>query len=455
MSFVEKTWDYVKRNKWPVVGVTSALGGAYVVYKFKPKLDEFWKQYKMFKALEAQMKSSPSAEQQALRRELNDKMERNMRVGDSLVKNFCASARTSIDEIFPIEQLRATMKKSASGKRTAEDLSAFQKFNQWAFARTIVGVYAVCILHFLVKVQLSVVSRYVSTDESILAASAAPLPPSSSTAVAGVTPSLPATDALAHKAAADQINTIFLNFAEFAARGGLTLLCDAVFQVVVSATSDIQLNQPITPQQLSALFATVRTELDKQDLMRFCLPEEKDALTALSTLPVPSTNVPLDGKTRLIRMWSELRQVLRTQSAKSVLQQSIDEAFDSLAKEIQPAWSVEPEIKETVPFVNLAARVAKVFPVLLTAETSWLVQQLSNQTSVPQLCSVIFFPLELTLSPVPTGNTAPVDDMSALLQLMNGMGATDADKEAFSALLKSGNPGALPDLTPNANIVSS
>jgi hypothetical protein len=153
---LERAWDFVRRHKWRVLGLSSAVGGAYAVYKLQPKIAEFWQQYKMLKALEAQMKASPSAEQQALRKDLTDKMNRNMRVGDGLVKNFFVSAKGAIDETFPIERLRATMKRrteddlKAKYKRTEEDLKAWEEFNQWAVSRAIVGVYAVCILHFLV-----------------------------------------------------------------------------------------------------------------------------------------------------------------------------------------------------------------------------------------------------------------------------------------------------------------
>lgn len=422
MSAVQRSWDFVKEH-WRALGVASVAGGGlFAFFKYQPQLKELWQQYKVLKALEAQMKASPSREQQALRKDLTFKMERNMRVGDVLVKNFCKSAKLVIDGVFYVDRLRANLQKGA--KRSEDDLKVWQQFNHWAFARTITSVYALCLLNFLVKVQLSIVSRYVTTDESLYAAA---VPPGTAAS---------AEEQAAHRVAAEKVNTIFLGFASYAEAEGLKRLCAAVLQAVVEATASYQLNSMITPKHLSTILLAIREKVGNTNLASFCVSNEKneEALcTALVQLPLGKA---LDAPARLSRMWHELQNVLATQSARAVLQQSLDAAFEWLERDLQDAWT---DSGETVSFMKLAMRCAKAYSPIMDSDHSWLVQQLSAQQSVPQFCSVVFFPLELTLSPE-TAPEAPPDDMAAFLQLMNGIGATDAEKEAISAILRGAPP---------------
>ena len=64
-----------------------------------------------------------------------------------------------------MDGIRGRLKKSGPGSRSESDYQLWGEFKVAGFSRTLSALYTICLLHALIKVQLSVVSRYVLFDQ--------------------------------------------------------------------------------------------------------------------------------------------------------------------------------------------------------------------------------------------------------------------------------------------------
>ena len=67
---------------------------------------------------------------------------------------------------FDVDEIRSRLKKSSSSSgRSASDYLLWDEFKVAGFSRTLASLYVMCMLHALIKLQLSIVSRYVLFDQ--------------------------------------------------------------------------------------------------------------------------------------------------------------------------------------------------------------------------------------------------------------------------------------------------
>ena len=67
---------------------------------------------------------------------------------------------------FDVDEIRSRLKKSSSSSsRSASDYLLWDEFKVAGFSRTLSALYVLCMLHALIKLQLSIVSRYVLFDQ--------------------------------------------------------------------------------------------------------------------------------------------------------------------------------------------------------------------------------------------------------------------------------------------------
>ncbi len=135
----------------------------------------------------------------------------NLSVGDMTLRNFATAVKADIAAHFNVEAIRAQIKRTSTAhtiqppltqqpltasvvvvqseeqreRDKQHDLDKWNEFKYAGFARTVCAVYAIALLHAIIKLQLSVVSRYVLVEQTKSTRSAPSLrrrlcPPSSS-----------------------------------------------------------------------------------------------------------------------------------------------------------------------------------------------------------------------------------------------------------------------------------
>lgn len=212
--------------------VGAAIGGYYAYQKVRPIVDMIREQMKMMKTLE---QSSAEQEKQSICTQLDH----NLRVGQVTLKNFSKKMKKQIKERFDVDGLRATMSK-AKGKRTDEDYKQWEQFKLWGFSRTLAAMYAASLLNLLIKVQLSIVSRYVLTDSN---------------------------QTQSNKAAAEIINKKFLSFSSYAQGEGLERLCGDVYTLVEGALAEWPLDRDCTLKDVQNLLGGIKTSFQSRSLL--------------------------------------------------------------------------------------------------------------------------------------------------------------------------------------------
>jgi hypothetical protein len=408
-------------------------------------IDDFRAQLKMLKDMEKTMSKAGCGEMRAQKKVLMERLTNNMRVGDVTLKNFMGAIQLEVEVAFDMDTLRRGMSKSKGQgqERGAEELEQWERFKLWGFARTISAAYLISLLHLLIKVQQSVVSRY------MLVAVAAPE---------------------SDQMMATRVNKKFLSYAEHAQKGGAALLCRDVLEAVTAVLGEQDLKEAFTPEKFEAciadiqarfrakceheggLFAYVFAPTDTADaaaLNEMAEAErhvkeaalELDREGALQTeAEIEAEAVAADARARarspgecLLEMVAETKAVLGTAGCCNTLGDSLEDVFGSLLAEARNAWMVKGETKPEVAFASTMVKFIKQYGSILCPDMqqSQAAALLAGQEGVTALCSVIFFPLEVTTSEdTPEGEEGEEgDEMKQLMAMMASLGGEDAMKE--------------------------
>lgn len=194
-------WGWLSRHKKEVgigVAVTTAVAGYYVYSKVQPMIAQFRAELQQIEQITAQM--NPQAQPQQKHAIMLHRLEHNLTVGDVTLRQFAQTVRKDVRRTtahraraieawnqsciahllslclccafvqlmsrFDVDEIRSRLKKSSSSSgRSASDYLLWDEFKVAGFSRTLSSLYVMCMLHALIKLQLSIVSRYVLFDQ--------------------------------------------------------------------------------------------------------------------------------------------------------------------------------------------------------------------------------------------------------------------------------------------------
>jgi len=449
--------DFVGRHKKKVLGgsaIALGLGGYYVYKKVKPIIDDIRKQIKLMESLEGQRNNDKPARKQMLAQ----RFQHSMKVGDVTLRSFLAQTREQLTREFDLDLLRSKMKKKEGNEkeRTEADFAQWDTFKLWGFARSFSAVYCVCLLNALIKIQLSIVSRYVLTDSA-------------------------AFPNVESRAGLDAVNKRFFALSEYAQTKGLAKLSQLCLAVVTQVMSRWQLGMMCSAQEMQEMISEIRRGVEfklksadrafsppsmeeskeegpqEDDLVSFLFPPWADleaqiarefaasesaassasASASTSALtPSPSTlgstasgaavvgdSSPQSARFAVIRfaeMVAEAKMILTSKDFSNAVQSSFSCAFELVASEMQIVFKPKAAAKDPAaaaaaaapadvpvpaPFPNVMIRMAKLFNIVYpeSAESppTALMQSLAALKPLMDVCSVVYMPLEISLDPTP------------------------------------------------------
>lgn len=137
----------------------SAVGGSYYLYKrFKPLYTSLRNDLKMMEKITREMAQSEAESQQV---QLLQRFVHNLQVSDVTLRNFSSQIRLDLIQRYDVDQVRKKLAASKGQAKGSEELQLWSEFTVISYTRTIATIYAIALLNTLIKVQLSVVSRYV------------------------------------------------------------------------------------------------------------------------------------------------------------------------------------------------------------------------------------------------------------------------------------------------------
>ena len=205
------------------------------------------------------------------------------------LRNFATAIKADIAAHFNVEAIRAQIKRTSTAALTSQspthnndesasstvvvqseeqrerekqhDLDKWNEFKYTGFARTISAVYAITILHAIIKLQLSVVSRYVLVDQtkSTLSSSSTSLSSSSSPDPSLTPLQQPAT---LGGVMSEVVNKCYFGVSEWAQRDGLRRLMDVVEAAVRVEMSGWELNAQCSREDVELMMARIRQRVD-------------------------------------------------------------------------------------------------------------------------------------------------------------------------------------------------
>ena len=484
-------WDYasnarafLSRHKRTLmvataVGASSVAALAYV--RFKPMYDQIRAELRAMERLTADMQSGEGAQQELLHR-----FNHNLAVCDQTLRKFVAQAKVDIAARFDVVAIRAQIKRTSlapshptasssfsssssssapaapsaseeqSARERAHDLAKWNEFKLSGFSRTLTAMYCATLLHALVKVQLSIVSRYVLQEQQ---------PPQlkDRSALGGV--------AVLGLAMSEEVNRAYFGLSEWGQQDGLRRLGDVVEEAVTAEMTRWELNASCTVEDIQMIIVHIRHRVDaavaarsrtadddsvpvaaappslpssaspflsflypptaviesKLDAMEPQLREAaRTAISAASpTAPLPTASpgaLTALASSRLYEMAAETLSVLHSETFAQAVESSLSSAFDLLLSSLLSAL---PSGGAAMPFASVMVKSMKLFDTLLPDAGGGLYDVLSGNVQVRQMCEVIFFPMDEhgrnvvnAPHPVPVEPASPSDGHLSQLRAM-------------------------------------
>ena len=205
----------------------------------------------------------------------------NLSVGDITLRNFATAVKADIAAHFHVEALRAQISRTSTApapqpaeggevvvqseeqreRERQHDLDKWNAFRLAGVARTVSALYAAALLHAIIKVQLSVVSRYVLVDQtkqtlsstggvsSLTGSSDASLTPLTQPATLGGVMS-------------EVVNKCYFGVSEWAQKDGLRQLMDAVEEAVRVEMSCWELSAQCSREDVELMTVRIRQRVD-------------------------------------------------------------------------------------------------------------------------------------------------------------------------------------------------
>ena len=190
---------------------------------------------------------------------------------DRTLRNFAAQAKADIAARFDVDAVRAQIKRTTSSESAAQseeekerdsahDLRQWHLFKLTGFARTLTAVYAVTLLHALIKVQLSIVSRYVLTEQQKGAAAAGG---GDAAAGGGTGASILAPPVQLGALLTEQVNRCYFAVSEEAQRAGLRAVEEAVMEGVTAEMGRWELSANCSVEDVQLMIINCRHRIDQ------------------------------------------------------------------------------------------------------------------------------------------------------------------------------------------------
>eukprot|EP00456_Euglypha_rotunda_P041929 TRINITY_DN32613_c0_g1_i3.p1 TRINITY_DN32613_c0_g1~~TRINITY_DN32613_c0_g1_i3.p1 ORF type:complete len:231 (+),score=29.48 TRINITY_DN32613_c0_g1_i3:43-735(+) len=147
-------YDFAQRHKKKILvaGVCGTAAAGYVLYSKVKDLVPMLKD--VYQRAQSQQKI-------AAQQLLNARFEHNFRVARVTVSDFALRLRNQLNTTFNITELQKKLKTGQGGQH---DLANWHEFRVQAMTRTLSALYSLCFVNLLIKIQLSIVSRYMFHD---------------------------------------------------------------------------------------------------------------------------------------------------------------------------------------------------------------------------------------------------------------------------------------------------
>lgn len=394
------------------------------------------------------------------------------------LRNFATAVKADIAAHFNVEAIRAQIKRTSTAPLTdstastavvvqseeqrerdkQHDLDKWSEFKYAGFARTVSALYAITVLHAIIKVQLSVVSRYVLVDQTKNTLSSANSASSSSSDPALTPLSQPAT---LGGVMSEVVNKCYFGVSEWAQREGLRRLMDVVEAAVrvemagwelnaqcsredvelmvvrIRQRVDVNISQraeavdgdsdsssssvpssssssssaplpvlsPVTPVSYASFLYPPASTLD--DKLESFLPQLRDvAKQAANTEAaaggisgIGSTALALKASERLEDMVGETVALLQSRVFNDVVAASVASAMAVLSSAVVASFPSAGGLGVRLPFASVMVKCIKLFDVLLPDDAtgsggSALFDALAADERVKDMCGVIYLPMD-------------------------------------------------------------
>lgn len=448
--------ELIQQNRRIVLLSSLTCGSicTYYAYKrYKPVYDNLRNDLKLMTQLAEEMYNNDISNQQNI---LVQRYIHNCNVSDITLRNFAAQIRTELNNRFDVDSIRkkladnkkqsqqqsqsqlqatsqdnttTTDNNSMTQSQTQNDLTLWNEFKNAAYSRAISCIYAISLLNALVRVQLSIVSRYVTNDNNNSSSNSMSSLPS----IPFITPSnntttrqsplpdvkpLPAT-------VLEQLNKHYFSLSAHLQSTGLQALMHIIHSIVNTQLNKVQLNDIYTHNELSSLISDIRHQIDieagnfnfsynnqqayRTPFISYLWPNQLDIEQLLQHMTFATNNNDIQyeqlARDRLYEMIYETRMVLNSNDFQSALFESVDIGFKLLDQQFNDAFNNQIQ---KISFASTIVRMRSIYNTFLpeqNIESSLLLQALSlnNQninninnisTSMMNvLCQIIFFPL--------------------------------------------------------------
>ena len=244
----------------------------------------------------------------------------NLSVGDMTLRNFATAVKADIAAHFNVEAIRAQIKRTSTAATTQSsqpptpnnnsasssttvvvqseeererdkqqhDLETWNEFKFAGFARTVSAIYAITLLHAIIKLQLSVVSRYVlveQTKNSLASSSTPSLSSSSSSSDPSLTPlSQPVS---LGGITSEVVNKCYFGVSEWAQKDGLRQLMAVVEEAVRAEMSGWELNAQCSREDVELMMVRIRQRVDVIITQRADAVDDSSSSTSAASLSSP------------------------------------------------------------------------------------------------------------------------------------------------------------------------
>ena len=394
------------------VTVSSCVAAYYAYKKYKPLYISLRNDLKLMNKLASDMYTN---DQQSKQQQLIQRFIHNCTVSDVTLKNFALQTRIDLINKYDIDTVKQQL-------RSNKDL--WYTFSTLSISRCISTVYCIVLLNCLIKIQLSIVSRYVVNDNLTTSTPSLPsipgLTPSSDTATSTPTP-LPAVQPLP-ALTLEELNKHYFSFSAHLQSTGLQSLCHIIQSIVQQQIQHIQLNDKLSYTQLIQVITSIKQRVDTEaanisfntsssnsntPFQSYLFPNDSDLDVMLSHMTFNDNKYSTVATTRLREMIYETKLILDNIDFTNALYECIDICFNEVYKLIQhDFYTNDISDNNMIPFATIVVKFVKLFDQLLPEHNineSPLLSILSMQpttntniiqyTQLHQLCQVIFFPL--------------------------------------------------------------
>ena len=431
--------------KQPIL-YTTGTATAVLLYlgykKYKPLIISLRNDLHMMNKLASDMYSS---DQSAKQYQLIQRYIHNCNVSDLTLKNFAQQTRLDLTNKFDVDSIRNKLtanKQSAtatvesqSSSTVQHDITLWNEFAIASYARIVSTIYCIALLNVLIKVQLSIVSRYVVTDNLQSTTSQLPSIPGLTAGNPSTLHSTPLPSNIPLPASTlEELNKHYFSLTAHLQSTGLQLLTQIINTIVTQQLSHRQLTDRLTYSQLCELFDKIKQQVDvdagsynftinnepqqpNTPFISYLFPSDTDLAVLLSHMTFSDNKHSATATQRLKEMTHETKMILNSTDFVNSLYESIQIGFTTLYAQLE--LNTFSDTTTQITFASSITKMIKLFNIILPAgemDSSPLLQGLSMQpqlisvpppntlaasTSTPtlqytllqQMCQVIFFPL--------------------------------------------------------------